>query len=757
MIKKRGGLSVTDQQAAVVDQLLHHSVSVVGAGAGSGKTHTTVAAVLEVLQRNLANLDQFALITFTNKAADELRKRMEQELAKRVKEATSVNERRFWRKQQERLAIAFIGTIHGFCSQILRTFGYEERVARESAIAFSQHRLTETLQDVVENYATRKEALLLTEELYWQEHDLRGLIAKILEHLHNRNLNPAEVLSKTQSQPDDSGKAYRVAVADLVAKTEQEYTKRKQKDQVLDTADLLSRTAALLEGAGGSMIVGRLTNRYRYLFIDEFQDTDRVQKRLVDALRPSLAGLLVVGDRKQSIYGFRSADVSLIDQLARETGVDILPLSISRRPTLNLLAAQNALFQSIRERYPNLNEPLDPWKGTIQTQSNLAPITYVHAGDQAKLEHRIDATARQICDLMNQQLDDPRTGTLRPIEQGDIAILVRSNSQLSNYERQLQICLRGRGITLRSDAGGSFFEQPEIVSTFQMLKLVLHYPDDTALSLALRTPYLRDADTTAHEQYILQYKTEEGNPLMDWFEDNYPNYRYPLLELRNAVRSATVSQLLAQLYQSFEIRSYYLRQGNQQAADNLEKLRELARSLCQNEQALTLRQFVNWLRISMLSAKEEGEAMPSERAEERPNYVRIMTIHRSKGLEFPVVIIPEVQSPLERSSEPDFLVIPNWGLELNLKEWGLSTHSPRFQEELSINRQARIEEEMRLLYVAVTRAQNAVIFVGGGKRPGKLKEPDKNSEFYCWKDEIRYAWSDLKKLGAVSKNYTKAA
>ncbi|MBE9200059.1 MULTISPECIES: UvrD-helicase domain-containing protein [unclassified Nodularia (in: cyanobacteria)] len=748
----RGGLSVTKQQAQVIDQLLNNKISVVGAGAGSGKTHTTVAAVLEILQRKLATLDQFILITFTKKAADELQERMEKELAKRLVSAKNAEERNFWRKQQERLTIAFIGTIHSFCAQILRTFGYEERVARESKITLSRYQLTETLQDVLEKYTASQNPILFGERLYWQEHELRRLLANILEYMHNHNLDPASILGQTQCQAEDSEKAYRVAIAELLADTETFYTERKRKDQVLDSSDLISKTAALLECLEGSTIVQKLTERYHYLFIDEFQDTDRVKKRLVDALRPQLAGLLVVGDRKQSIYGFRSADDSLIEQLSKETGVNILPLSISRRPTQKLLNAQNELFNSIGQRYPNLNDPLEPWEGTIQGQSALAPITYAPAGDKVSLEQGIAATASQIRELMSQEIDDPQTGKLRPIEQADIAILVRSNNQLSNYERQLQILLKDTGITVRSDAGGRFFEKPEIVSTFQMLKLVLYYPDDTALSLALRTPYLKGVDPTAHEQYILQYGTREGNPLMDWFEQEYPNYNRYLLKLRKSVRSATVPQILTRLYEAFHIRSHYLRQKNQQAANNLEKLRELARSLCQNEQALTLRQFVKWLEISILSSKEEGEALLPENTGERPNYVRITTIHRAKGLEFPVVIIPEVQSPINRSEQPDFLIIPDWGLEVNLQNWGLPKHSDKYLQELQKNRKFRIEEEMRLLYVAVTRAQNAVIFVGSGRTPPKAQQPNPDSEFYCWKDEIRCAWKNLQKLGAIVKN-----
>src|SRR4051794_39501285 len=130
----RGGIPVTDQQAAVVDHVVGqgpaYRVTVVSAGAGSGKTHTTVAAVLELVELRGASIDQFVLITFTEKAADELRARMERSLAERVRGASTEADRLFWQGQQERLAAAYAGTIHGFCRQILKTFGYDERVAR---------------------------------------------------------------------------------------------------------------------------------------------------------------------------------------------------------------------------------------------------------------------------------------------------------------------------------------------------------------------------------------------------------------------------------------------------------------------------------------------------------------------------------------------------------------------------------------------------------------------------------------------------
>src|SRR5205807_10096845 len=118
----RGGLPVTPQQAAVVDAVLAGPVTVVGAGAGSGKTHTTLAAVLELIDAGPATLDRFVLITFTEKAAGELRRRIEEALAGRA--AAAGAGRRRWDQQRELLAAAYIGTIHGFCRFVLTTYGY---------------------------------------------------------------------------------------------------------------------------------------------------------------------------------------------------------------------------------------------------------------------------------------------------------------------------------------------------------------------------------------------------------------------------------------------------------------------------------------------------------------------------------------------------------------------------------------------------------------------------------------------------------
>jgi ATP-dependent exoDNAse (exonuclease V) beta subunit len=351
--------------APETDHGLTHPVTVVDAGAGSGKTRTTVAAVFELLARRPeATLDQFVLITFTNKAADELRRRLEDALAELQARAPDAAGRRRWTRCRERLAGAYVGTIHGFCSQVLRAFGYGALFARLSDFDYSRGRLYESIEEVLTGVllGPADNPLRRARCRDWRLYDLQRLIRDVYDAIRNRGLDPARVAAATARQAADEGQAFRAALAAAVAEVHSVYAQRKGAENKVDATDLLLHAAQVLEGPDGPAVARNLARRYRYLFVDEFQDTDALQKRILDRLQPRLAAVMVVGDAKQSIYGFRGAGLSL-DELAAKKGVDVLRLSISRRPTEQLLRAYNALFASMSRpnaafgparRYPEL-------------------------------------------------------------------------------------------------------------------------------------------------------------------------------------------------------------------------------------------------------------------------------------------------------------------------------------------------------------------------------------------------------------------
>ena len=178
---------------------------------------------------------------------------------------------------------------------------------------------------------------------------------------------------------------------------------------------------------------------------------------------------------------------------------------------------------------------------------------------------------------------------------------------------------------------------------------------------------------------------------------------------------------------------------------NLEQLRATARDLVTREQALTLRAFVGWLQLAIETEREEREAEPPGGEQAVPPYIRVLTIHRAKGLQFPVVIVPEVQESLRKEyREPNFLLLSDHGLEVRLEGLGITTTSSRYINALQDFRDRQVQEEMRVLYVALTRAQHMVITVGGSG--SKVKSP--THEYYSWRDELIRARLALEHLGS---------
>jgi DNA helicase-2/ATP-dependent DNA helicase PcrA len=743
----RGGVSVSRQQADIVDSVCRNSFTVVDAGAGSGKTRTTVATVLQLLDIHPElHVDHFVLITFTNQAADELRGRLEDELVRRLQNAAAPEEHRRWVEARERLPNAYIGTIHSFCRQILRTFGYGSLVARESEVEFSRGLLYESVTDAIEESFEKDANHPLRAELGtgWHTYDLERIVREIYDDVRNRGLSPDDVLANTQAQPKDNGKPVRVALAQFMFGAHIAYAAKKHDRHLLDAADLLRNTADVLLGEEGFDVATKLAERYSYLFVDEFQDTDRVQLQIVDALRSVLKGVLLVGDEKQSIYRFRGAGMRL-SQIARERGTKPLVLNFSSRPTRQLLDLQNALFKSIAGNYPGLDQPLEAFdEARAATTYDPPAITYLRVGDADDIDARTSATADKIRQLLGRPIITDKGH--RIIAPGDIAILLRANESVDAYEAGLREALVPHGVVVRKKAGGQFFRRPEVIAIHRILRLLVDHPSDVVLAQAIWTGLL-GCDIAAVERDILRFGAPSDYQLTRWFEENHAQQAATLRELRAALRSDSVSEIVERTYRALAIREHYQDLGRNRAVDNLDRLREMARDLTPNDQASTLRGFVHWLQVRLLGEFDEPDAGELSGGDARPNYVRIMTVHQAKGSEFPIVFIPEVQKQLSgfAGNQVQFIVGEEYGLDVRLL-LRTPTESQFFAQRTFRDAREERYEAMRVFYVAVTRAQNAVIFVGSGPA-GPAREP--NEPGYAWRDEIRRAWPSLKDLGAT--------
>lgn len=732
----KNGPRPTDEQLKIIEHVVGNKVTVVSAGAGTGKTFTMVGTVLELIDRDPENVrvDEFILITFTNKAADEMRERLEQVIDKRLEEAYSINDGkaiRYWNSQKERLSNVFIGTIHRFCSMLLRTFGYEERVPHETEVLIQRSNFMDAMNETMNECLQDSDTSILFTEPGWAPYELSGFIEEVYENIRVIGRSVDDVVNETLSQPEDRGKRYRVAVVKMVGKLHQHYKEIKVKQGGVDTNDLLNLTKSMLSKS--SMTVGPLLgSRYKYLFVDEFQDTDRIQKEIVNYLIPYLTKALMVGDRKQSIYKFRGADQSILGEMAEEHHVSVLPLTISRRPTKPLLEAQNKLFEDMKSRYPVLEDHLRPAPDSRVPRDHIVPFEF-HLVSRASLGKRIEETMNCVSEILNLEIDDKDEG-LRKVKYSDICLLFRSNRQMEEYAERFRLT----DIQFVMDTGGGFFRKHEIVGCYYMLQAILRYPDDVSLYLALKTDFI-----TVKPPYLSAYKSSGNNyPLCGWLESDsrVRNWFDSMQDLRRRSKVELVPQMLIRLYEFTKIREIYAKKGDNQAVANLEKLILWSRELM-NAEALTLQQFVNRLQIAILTNEILEEADTGE--ETKPDAVVFSTVHSSKGLEYPIVCIPELQKPIvDESNLPMYFDVAGWGIDVCLP--GKLGMSPKYNEFLDEYKKALYDEEARVFYVALTRAQHAVRLISGGININTMPF----TEYWSWKDEILHAKGKLKALGS---------
>ena len=425
---------------------------------------------------------------------------------------------RIWVEARERQSAAFVGTIHAFCRRLLHIYGYEQQVARESGVSFSHRLLRETfltartqiLESSAESEFIRNR--LFPEGGSLRNHDLQKLVLGLIGHVRDRDFDLNELARLTVERlQDDPNRDLSLAVTRAAQWTTKAYRDLRVSEQILDSHDILALAVRLVTDG---QTCQRIAQRYQFLVVDEFQDTDALQMDLITLLQLYLKGFMIVGDRKQSIYYFRGARHDLLEEAARKfTHGPPLLLSTSRRARPDVISAQNALFASMAEDtlpansgWSGLKEPLSPDlnRRPRAMSENLPPLRYVRASSKIMdREALVRSTLHGVQSLVN-----------RGFELGEIALLFRSNKVMTEY---LQ-AFRRVSIPARSSLGETFYAQPEIMTVYRILRCLLQPDDDAALLMALQTPPLREAQDVDFETELLRSGPEERS-LTRWFKD----------------------------------------------------------------------------------------------------------------------------------------------------------------------------------------------------------------------------------------------
>jgi len=517
----------------------------------------------------------------------------------------------------------------------------------------------------------------------------------------------------------------------LLAIAVEKYERLLDEHGVLDFAGMLAKSVALLERQeefARSRL--KLQSRYHHLLVDEFQDTSRLQWRLVELLvdawgegegaADAPTSVFVVGDRKQSIYRFRHAEVTLLDQAARKIAA-LRPgrpvrqvISTSFRAVPELLAFVNALSESIQSTAP-IDERFTYSEGDRFPVPEVAPgglrdgEPVVGLAAESSIAQCASAVAAEVERLIGHADVRDRTG-VRKARPEDVAILFRARLGHQYFEDALE----SRGIRTYVYKGLGFFDAPEVQDLQALLRYLAQPDSDLRAAELLRSRLVRLSDVglvRLAPSFAAALSPDDAPAAGDLLDETdralLDRIRAGLSRWLPLADRLTPSELVDTILR--ESAYVYEMRGRRlgQARENVKKVRALVRKV-ENRGYATLDRLARY--FETLRAGEESNAIV-----EAAGCVNLMTIHAAKGLEFPVVFIVNLHMP-GRGRPPGFSVIERGaGGE---PEVAFSKSDSTRLEEL------REEEELRrLFYVAVTRARDRLYLATEIDRKGKPRRP----------------------------------
>ena len=532
------------------------------------------------------------------------------------------------------------------------------------------------------------------------------------------------------------------ALMDLVLDFSEEYQGAKRRASVLDFSDLEHYAVKLLEDENGapSSVAEALTERYREIMIDEYQDVSEVQEHIFNAVSRDGNNLFMVGDVKQSIYRFRLADPQIFlrkyheyvpCESAEEREPKRILLQENFRSRKEIIGAVNQTFRTCMS--PAVGEILYDEDASLHFGADYfegdAPLPELIVLDNGDMEEddapdKVRREAQAVAELIRRLMN---TGAKvendsRPLEFGDIAILLRSaNATGKTYQEVLE----ENGIPANAGGGGTFFRTMEVSTILSLLKVIDNPHQDIPLIAVLNSPLF---GVTPDELTHLRSQQEEGEGCYEAvtraFEEIPACGRFlSLLEkYRLLAPDIGLSTLLWMIYDDLNaIATYGAMIGGESRRDNLLILLDYTKRF-EETGYHGVHRFILWLKN-----QEERGTVPAGAAQEG-SAVQITSIHKSKGLEYPVVILSDTGRQFNKSdSREPVLVHPKLGLGPKVVDREQRIAYPTMARIAIRNRleQETISEEMRLLYVALTRAKERLFITGAMNKAEKFAEEKK--------------------------------
>lgn len=588
------------------------------AGAGSGKTKTLTHRIAYLIAQHQATPFNILAVTFTNKAAGEMRKRVAKLLGE---------------NSDNRSFMPFMGTFHSICVRILRQDGEHIGIPRNFVIFDESDRQTAVKQ--------ASKQLMLDEKAFPAR-----TLASLISSAKNELITPADYAGM------GSGPAQRAA-----AQVFPIYEKLLKAAGGLDFDDLISRTVHLMQSQ--PEIRQKWVSQFKYIMIDEYQDTNAAQYKLVKLLVNQSRNIAVVGDDWQSIYSWRGADFRNILNFERDyPNTTIIKLEQNYRSTKAILDAAHAVITKNQQRSDKKLWTEHGGGKPIQ----ILPVS----GERAEGE--------SIVRLVKNSVD------VRLRKFSDFAVLYRTNAQ----SRSIEETFIRYGVPYRVVGGVRFYDRKEIKDVMAYLRLIYQPEDRVSFERIVNVP-TRGIGIKSLETF-LAWQAAQGRTLstalgrVSECEGLTPRARKGLLELgemlqsmREVMDDAALTGLLDSLIRRLDYLNY-LNDGSLQGESRQENVRELI-SVAQEYQDVGLSGFLE--EVALIS--------DIDTADMNGNAVTLMTLHAAKGLEFPVVFMTGMEETI-------------------------------FPHSRALYDQNEMEEERRLCYVGMTRAKSELYLIHATSR-----------------------------------------
>lgn len=582
--------------------------SLVIAGAGSGKTKVLTHKIAYLINEKNVKPWNILAITFTNKAASEMKQRIESLIG-------SQNTSDMW-----------IGTFHSICVRILRKF--IDRIGFDSSFI---------IFDASDQKSLVKQCLKelnINDKLFTD----KGVLSEI-SNAKNEMLTPMQYEIRANGE-------YR---KETIAKIYSLYQAKLKQNNSLDFDDIINYTIQVL--SENADILEYYSEKFKYVLVDEYQDTNKAQFTLITLLSARYGNITVVGDNDQGIYSFRGADISNILNFEKDfPGTKIIKLEQNYRSTKPILDTANAVIKHNPKKYEK-----NLW---TEKEEGHKPKLYV-----AKNEYdEADFIVEEIEHLRREEY----------YKYSDFTVLYRTNAQ----SRAIEDILRRENIAYKIIGGLKFYERKEIKDTISYLRLIQNPSDNLSLQRIINEPKrgigktsLEKVEEIANANGISMYEVIKKAEVFG-LNKVYLNSREfinTIEELHAKKDDMVISELVKETLNKTGYTKALEQENTAQAEARIENIEEFLTVAIEFEEQFAENTLANFLESITLTSDIDG-------MEETDNSVTLMTLHSAKGLEFPVV----------------FLV----GMEEGL-----------FPSYRSIGEEKELEEERRLAYVGITRAR----------------------------------------------------